>query len=57
MERAGGWLDENKKGDFIEIELREIGKLVGENKELILQQLKLFYAGQPVKSIRKWLIQ
>jgi hypothetical protein len=46
-------LDENKKGDFTEIELREIRKLIGENKEVILQQLELFYEGQPVKSIRK----
>lgn len=46
-------LDENKKGDFTEIELREIAKLIKENKELILHQLELFYAGQPVKSIRK----
>jgi hypothetical protein len=46
-------LDENKKGDFPEIELREIRKLIEENKELILQQLALFYAGKQVKSIRK----
>ena len=46
-------LDENKKGDFTEIELREIRKLIEENKEVILQQLELFYAGHPVKSIRK----
>lgn len=46
-------LDENKKGDFTETELREIKKLTAENKELILQQLKLFYAGQNVKAIRK----
>lgn len=46
-------LDENKKGDFTAVELREIGKLIEENKEVILQQLELFYAGQPVKSIRK----
>ncbi len=46
-------LDENKKGDFTEIELREIRKLIEENKELILQQLELFYQGKPVKSIKK----
>ena len=46
-------LDENKKGNFTEIELREIKILIEENEELILQQLKLFYAGQIVKSIRK----
>jgi len=46
-------VDENKKGDFTEMELREIEKLIEKNKEVILQQLELFYAGQPVKSIRK----
>ena len=46
-------LDESKKGNFTEIELREIKKLIEENIELILQQLKLFYAGQTVKSITK----
>ena len=46
-------LDENKKGIFTEIELREIQKLVQENKYVILQQLNLFYAGRPIKSIRK----
>ena len=45
--------DENKKGNFTEIELREIKILIEENEELILQQLKLFYTGQIVKSIRK----
>ena len=45
-------LDENKKGDFSAIELREIERLIEENKEVILQQLNLFYAGKPVKSIR-----
>jgi len=46
-------LDENKKGDFNEIELREIKKLIEENKDIILRQLDLFYTGQPIKSIRK----
>lgn len=46
-------LDENKRGNFTEIELREIEKLVLENKELLLQQLSLFYAGKSVKSIKK----
>ncbi len=46
-------LDENKKGDYNEMELREIEKLIEKNKEVILQQLELFYAGKPVKSIRK----
>jgi len=45
--------DENKKGDFTEMELKEIEKLVNENKETILQQLNLFYKGIPVKSIKK----
>ena len=46
-------LDENKRGDFSEIELREIKRLIEEHKELILQQLKFFYAGQIVKSIKR----
>lgn len=46
-------LDENKKGDFTAIEIREIQKLLEQNKEVILQKLKLFYAGHPVKAIRK----
>jgi hypothetical protein len=46
-------LDENKKGDFTGIELTEIRKLIQENKELIIQQLSLFYQGKLVKSIRK----
>lgn len=46
-------LDENKKGDFTEIELREIKRLIEENKDLILRQLQLFYDGKPVKSIKK----
>jgi hypothetical protein len=45
-------LDENKKGFFSEIELREIEKLIENNKEIILQQLNLFYKGDAVKSIR-----
>ena len=45
-------LDENKKGVFSEIELREIEKLIEKNKETILQQLSLFYKGEAVKSIR-----
>lgn len=44
--------DENKKGSFSIIELREIEKLIENNKEIILQQLNLFYAGNAVKSIR-----
>ncbi|MCW3106530.1 MAG: hypothetical protein JWQ09_1036 [Segetibacter sp.] len=46
-------LDENKKGDFNEIELREIKRLIEEDKGLILQQSALFYQGKPVKSIKK----
>ncbi len=46
-------LDENKKGTFSEVELREIEKLIEENKEIILKQLNLFYTGKPVKSVRK----
>lgn len=46
-------LAENKKAGFTVIELREIRKLIEQNKEVILQQLKLFYAGQPVKAIRQ----
>ena len=46
-------LDESKKGNFSDIEHREIAKLIEENIELILKQLKLFYNGKPVKSIKK----
>jgi hypothetical protein len=46
-------LDQNKKGNFTQTELNEIQKLIEENKQLILQQLSLFYEGQNVKSIRK----
>jgi hypothetical protein len=46
-------LDENKKGNFTEADLSEIRKLIQENKELILQQLELFYQGKLVKSIKK----
>ncbi len=46
-------LDQNKKGNFTQTELNEIQKLIEENKQLILQQLSLFYEGENVKSIRK----
>lgn len=46
-------LDQNKRGNFTEVELNEIQKLIEEYKELILQQLDLFYQGQHVKSIKK----
>lgn len=45
--------DENKRGDFTDVELREIRRLIEANKETILIQLDLFYQGKPVKSIRK----
>ncbi len=46
-------LDEDKKGNFTRIELKEIEKLVIENRATLLQQLRLFYSGQSVKSIKK----
>ncbi|MBS1639602.1 MAG: DUF4160 domain-containing protein [Bacteroidetes bacterium] len=46
-------LDENKKGNFTEIELREIKKLIEENFDVLLNQLQLFYEGKTVKSIKK----
>lgn len=46
-------LDENKKGDFSQVELSEIEKLVIEHKEILLEQLELFYGNKPVKAIRK----
>lgn len=36
---------------FSRSEINEIRKLVSENKKIINSQLKLFYAGQKVKSI------
>jgi hypothetical protein len=46
-------LDENKKGDFTEVELNEIKNLISENKNILLKQLELFYNHKPVKAIRK----
>ncbi|MBX2897154.1 MAG: DUF4160 domain-containing protein [Cyclobacteriaceae bacterium] len=46
-------LDTNKKGDFSESEFNEIKKLIIEHKELLINQLELFYSNQPVKAIRK----
>ena len=46
-------IDENKNGDLNEIEIREVKKLLEENKQVILQQLALFYDGQQVKAIKK----
>ena len=38
---------------FTKTELNEIEKLIGGNKELLLNQLDLFYKGKKVKAIRK----
>jgi len=46
-------LDENKTGDFSDKELREIENLIIENRELLIEQLALFYKNEPVKAIRK----
>ncbi len=46
-------LDEEKTGEFSAKELNEIKKLIEENKDILLNQLKLFYSYQPVKAIRK----
>jgi len=46
-------LNENKKGEFSETGLKEIRKLIIENKDVILAQLDLFYAEKPVKSNTK----
>ena len=46
-------LDEKKKGDFSEVELNEIKKLVAEHKSILLKQLEFFYNNTPVKAIRK----
>ncbi|MBI4645645.1 MAG: DUF4160 domain-containing protein [Bacteroidia bacterium] len=45
-------LDESKKGDFTEVELNEIEKLLYEHKKVILKQLELFYNIKQVKAIR-----
>ena len=46
-------LDEKKRGNFSEVELNEIKKLVTEHKDILLKQLELFYSNAPVKAIRK----
>lgn len=46
-------LDLNKRGNFTDIELNEIKKLIFENKETLLSQLELFYDGVSEKAIRK----
>lgn len=46
-------LDKDKKGDFSEVELNKIEKLVMEHKKVLLEQLALFYSNKPLKAIRK----
>lgn len=46
-------LDKKKKGDFSEVELNEIKKLVLENKDILVKQLDIFYDKKQVKAIRK----
>ncbi len=45
-------LDENKKGNFTEVELREVARIIEENRILLLDQLEKFYKGEPIKAIR-----
>jgi len=45
-------LDKNKKGEFSDIELREIERLVVKHKTTLLNQLSLFYQNKEVKAIR-----
>jgi hypothetical protein len=45
-------MDEKKVGDFSDIELNEIKMLILKHKEIILQQLQLFYNNKSVKAIR-----
>ena len=45
-------IDENKKGDLSEIEMREVKRILEENNAVILQQLELFYQGKQVKAIK-----
>ena len=45
-------LDENKRGDFNERELREIFKLIQTHKVTLMNQLTLFYQNKEVKAIR-----
>lgn len=47
-------LDENKKGDFSSKELTEIEKLILDNKEVLLEQLAIFYRHEKVTAIRRW---
>ena len=46
-------VDPNKKGDFSNKELNEIGKLIEENTDIINHQLNRFYRNKTVKAIRK----
>jgi hypothetical protein len=46
-------IDESKRGDFTDRELNEIETLIYENKEILINQLILFYNKYPVKAIRK----
>ncbi|MEJ7778083.1 MAG: DUF4160 domain-containing protein [Daejeonella sp.] len=46
-------IDKNKTGDFSSKELLTIQKLIDENRDLLLDQLELFYSNQPLKAIRK----
>jgi hypothetical protein len=46
-------IDKNKTGDFSAKELLDIQKLIEENRDILFNQLELFYANQPVKAIRK----
>jgi len=45
-------LNQNKTGDFSEIELNEIKSLVVKHEEIIRKQLELFYNNKPVRAIR-----
>jgi Domain of unknown function (DUF4160) len=46
-------LDDFKTGGFSAQELKEIQKIIVANKDIILCQLDLFYAGEQVKAIRR----
>ena len=46
-------LDPEKKGDFSETELSEIKRLIDVHKDILLNQLELFYNKKTVKAIRK----
>jgi Domain of unknown function (DUF4160) len=46
-------LYDNKKGDFSSKELTEIEKLILDNKEVLLEQLAMFYRHEKVTAIRR----